>query len=48
MKYNFNQIVSRRGTNCFKHDDCREVFGSDDVLPLRIADMDFEVVPCVP
>lgn len=42
MKYNFDKIVNRKGTNCFKHDMLKVVFGTDDVIPLWVADMDFE------
>lgn len=37
----FDQVVERRGTNCVKWDGVLEVFGSDELLPLWVADMDF-------
>ncbi|NOR73641.1 MAG: putative C-S lyase [Draconibacterium sp.] len=40
-KYNFDEIVPREGTNCIKYDVREKVFGSADVLPLWVADMDF-------
>ena len=40
-KYNFNEIISREGTNCVKYDAREKVFNSNDVLPLWVADMDF-------
>jgi len=40
-KYNFDEIVSREGTNCIKYDARHRFFGSEDVLPLWVADMDF-------
>ncbi len=40
-KYNFDEIVPREGTNCIKYDAREKVFGSADVLPLWVADMDF-------
>lgn len=43
MKYNFDSILERKGTSCMKHDQCKDMFGSDDVIPMWIADMDFEV-----
>jgi cysteine-S-conjugate beta-lyase len=40
MKYNFDEIIERRGTNCFKWD----FFGDDEsVIPMPVADMDFRV-----
>lgn len=41
MKYNFNQVVDRRGTYCTQWDYARDRFGHDDVLPFSISDMDF-------
>lgn len=37
----------RKNTNSIKWDTCGERFGSQDLLPLWIADMDFEVPLCV-
>lgn len=41
-KYNFDEIVPREGTNCIKYDALDRFFGSKDVLPLWVADMDFK------
>ncbi|NCA84506.1 MAG: putative C-S lyase [Clostridia bacterium] len=41
MKYNFDEIISREGTNCIKYDALQRVFGSEEVLPMWVADMDF-------
>ncbi len=41
IKYNFDEIISRKGSNCIKYDKVKEIYGSDDVLPMWIADMDF-------
>lgn len=41
MKYNFDEIVPREGTNCIKWDARNWIFNTDDVLPLWVADMDF-------
>ncbi|MGC8803441.1 MAG: MalY/PatB family protein [Bacteroidales bacterium] len=46
-KYFFDEIIPRRGTNCLKYDDCMHRFGTDDVLPLWVADMDFRVAPAI-
>ena len=40
--YNFDEIVTRRGTHCVKHDMLKQFFGSDDLLPMWVADMDFK------
>ncbi|MCR4964439.1 MAG: pyridoxal phosphate-dependent aminotransferase [Bacteroidales bacterium] len=42
MKYNFDEPVVRRGTSCVKHDMLKEVFGTEDLLPMWVADMDFK------
>lgn len=41
MKYNFDEIIDRRGTAAYKIDLCNWRFGTNDVLPLWVADMDF-------
>jgi len=40
-EYNFDEIITRRGTSCVKHDMLNEVFGTSDLLPMWVADMDF-------
>lgn len=42
MKYNFNEIIDRKGTNCLKYDFASERGKPEGVLPLWIADMDFK------
>lgn len=39
--YNFDEIIDRKGTNAIKLERCKALFGTDDVLPLWVADMDF-------
>ena len=41
MKWNFDEAVSREGTNCVKYDLRKETFGSDEIIPMWVADMDF-------
>lgn len=41
MKYDFDRVIDRRNTNSHKWDS------EKDVLPLWVADMDFETAPCV-
>ena len=43
--YNFDKLVDRRGTDCIKWDRVAKVYGAEDVIPLWIADMDFEILP---
>jgi len=42
MPYNFDKIIDRKNTNCVKHDALEKYFGSNKLLPLWVADMDFE------
>ena len=41
----FNKIIDRKHTGCAKYDGLKDLFGRDDLIPLWIADMDFEVCP---
>jgi cysteine-S-conjugate beta-lyase len=41
MKYDFDKIIDRKNTNCFKWDYTKQMFGREDVIPLWVADMDF-------
>jgi cysteine-S-conjugate beta-lyase len=43
MKYDFDTIVDRKGTNSVKYDLSEKLFGTEDVLPMWVADMDFPV-----
>ncbi|CAH0118678.1 Cystathionine beta-lyase PatB [Paenibacillus sp. CECT 9249] len=47
MKYNFDLVVNRRNTNSYKWDQTKQLFGDADILPLWVADMDFESPPAV-
>ena len=40
-KYNFDESISRKNTLSVKWDMTKEIFGSEDVLPMWVADMDF-------
>lgn len=40
--YDFNKPVDRRDSHCIKFDKLKELYGRDDLLPLWVADMDFE------
>ena len=43
MKYDFDEQISRRGTDSYKWDSAE----SEHVLPMWVADMDFEVCPAI-
>ena len=45
MKYDFDIIIDRRGTNSIKYDFARERGKPEDVLPMWVADMDFPAPP---
>ncbi len=47
MDSQFDRIIPRSGTASFKYDGRKGIFGTDDVLPLWVADMDFAVPPAV-
>lgn len=42
MQYNFDKIIDRTGTNDVKHVFLEKMFGRADLLPLWVADMEFE------
>ncbi len=41
MIYNFDEVIDRTGNRAAKYDERVKNFGTDDVIPLWIADMDF-------
>ena len=41
MKYNFDEIIDRGGNRSAKYDERAQKFGTADVIPLWVADMDF-------
>ena len=43
MKYDFDTIIPRRGTNSYKWDTPEE----ENVLPMWVADMDFRTAPAI-
>ena len=40
-KYNFDEIIERKGSDCFKWDALPAMYGRDDLTPMWVADMDF-------
>lgn len=43
MKYNFDEIIDRSKNLSAKYDERIKKFGTDDLIPLWIADMDFRI-----
>jgi cystathionine beta-lyase len=41
MRWNFDEPARREGTNSIKYDLRKETFGSGDIIPMWVADMDF-------
>ncbi|MBF4693372.1 MalY/PatB family protein [Fusibacter ferrireducens] len=43
MKHNFDEVIDRKNTNAMKYEPSvlKEMFKSEDVLPMWVADMDF-------
>lgn len=44
---NFNEIIDRSGRGAIKTGRCQQLFGTDDVLPMWVADMEFRSPACV-
>lgn len=42
MSYNFDRVINREGTNSIKWEFMNNMFEDNDLLPLWVADMDFE------
>lgn len=40
-KYNFDEVLSRQGTDSIKYDLRQKLFGNSNVLPMWVADMEF-------
>lgn len=47
MKYDFDQVIDRRGTDAVKLEDMKTVWGRTDLIPLWVADMDFATAPFI-
>ena len=47
MKFDFDRQIDRKNTRSYKWDQLERLFGSPDILPLWVADMDFESPPAV-
>lgn len=47
MKFDFDRVIDRRGSGCFKYDALQMLYGRDDLLSLWVADMDFAIAPAI-
>ncbi|OUB80924.1 MalY/PatB family protein [Bacillus wiedmannii] len=47
MKFDFNQQINRFNTESYKWDQSKNLFGTEDILPMWVADMDFMSSPAV-
>ena len=45
MKYDFDKVIERKGTNCLKYDFAKERGMGEELLSLWVADMDFQTAP---
>lgn len=45
MKYDFDTIIDRRHTDCLKWDENELIYGTADLHPMWVADMDFKIPP---
>ncbi|CAG9620995.1 MalY/PatB family protein [Sutcliffiella rhizosphaerae] len=45
QKHNFDLYVERQNTSSVKWDERKRIFGTEDVLPMWVADMDFQAPP---
>jgi cysteine-S-conjugate beta-lyase len=47
IRYNFDEVIDRRGTHAVKLDGMQEIWGRTDLIPLWVADMDFATPPFI-
>jgi cysteine-S-conjugate beta-lyase len=47
MPFDFDTLPNRRNTHSYKWDQSKSLFGQPDILPLWVADMDFEGPPAI-
>lgn len=45
--FDFDTVINRKGTDCLKYDFAKERRKPEDVLPLWVADMDFQTAPFI-
>lgn len=42
MRYDFDKYIERKNTDSYKFDICETYFGTNDILPMWVADMDIQ------
>ncbi|MDE6748668.1 MAG: pyridoxal phosphate-dependent aminotransferase [Lachnospiraceae bacterium] len=47
MRYDFDEVIDRKESDCLKYDFATERGMPEEVLPLWVADMDFRTAPCI-
>jgi len=47
MVNDFDEVVPRKGTDAIKIDRVKDECGSDDLIPMWVADMDFRTPPFI-
>jgi len=47
MTYNFNKGIDRSNTGAIKYEARETVFGTPDVMPMWVADMEFRSPDCI-
>jgi len=45
--FNFDEIIPRKNTDSVKYDKLKIIFGTDEVIPMWVADMDFKTPPFI-
>ena len=47
MKYNFDEVIDRRGSDSLKLEALLPRWGREDLIPMWVADMDFRTPPFI-
>lgn len=48
MKFNFDEIIDRKNSNCIKYDAMKQfINANEDAIPMWVADMDFKAASCI-
>lgn len=45
MNFDFDTVIDRRGSGCFKYDALKSLYGREDLISLWVADMDYAIAP---
>jgi len=47
FEYNFDEVIDRRNTDSVKYELLQTLYGTDDLLPMWVADMEFQTPACI-